>query len=129
MTIGGYANRRSDVFETWKASIRKLAEAPNVFMKLGGLAIRLLGSDFEARPRPAPSEEIAAIWRPYIETCIEAFGPDHCMFESNFPPDKGQCSYRTLFNAFTRIAAHYSEAEKTALFSKTATNFYSLALG
>ena len=50
------------------------------------------------------------------------------MFESNFPPDKGQCSYQVIFNAFKRIAAPYSEAEKTALFSKTATDFYRLAL-
>ena len=74
-------------------------------------------------------KRLAAAWRPYIETCIEAFGPDRCMFESNFPPDKGQCSYQVIFNAFKRIAAQYSEAEKTALFSKTATDFYRLKLG
>ena len=50
------------------------------------------------------------------------------MFESNFPPDKGQCSYQVIFNAFKRIAAQYSEAEKTAMFSKTATDFYRLKL-
>ena len=75
------------------------------------------------------AKEAAAAWRPYIETCIEAFGPERSMFESNFPPDKGQCSYQVIFNAFKRIAAPYSEAEKTALFSKTATEFYQLKLG
>ena len=50
------------------------------------------------------------------------------MFESNFPPDKGQCSYQVIFNAFKRIAASCSEAEKTALFSQTAADFYRLAL-
>ena len=78
---------------------------------------------------PPSSEDAAAAWRRYIETCIEAFGPERCMFESNFPPDKGQCSYQVIFNAFKRIAAPYSEAEKTALFSKTATEFYRLKLG
>ena len=82
---------------------------------------------FICAPQPPSSEEAAAAWRPYIETCIEAFGPSRCMFESNFPPDKGQCSYQVIFNAFKRIAAPYSEAEKTALFSKTATEFYRLA--
>jgi len=48
------------------------------------------------------------------------------MFESNFPPDKGQCSYQVIFNAFKRMAAQYSEAEKTALFSNTAIAFYRL---
>jgi len=98
-------------------------------VKLGGLAMRLLGYDFHERPKPPSSEQAAAAWRPYIETCIEAFGPSRCMFESNFPPDKGQCSYQVIFNAFKRLAAEYSEAEKTALFSKTATDFYRLPLG
>jgi predicted TIM-barrel fold metal-dependent hydrolase len=127
--VGGYANRRAEIFPVWKASILDIAKCPNVVVKLGGLAMRLLGYDFHERPMPPSSEEAAAAWRPYLETCIEAFGPTRCMFESNFPPDKGQCSYQVIFNAFKRIAAHYSEAEKTALFSKTATDFYRLKLG
>jgi predicted TIM-barrel fold metal-dependent hydrolase len=127
--IGSYANRRDEIFPAWKASIQEIAGCPNVAVKLGGLAMRLLGYDFHERPLPPSSEEAAAAWRPYIETCIEAFGPERSMFESNFPPDKGQCSYQVIFNAFKRIAAQYSEAEKTALFSKTATEFYELKLG
>jgi predicted TIM-barrel fold metal-dependent hydrolase len=127
--IGSYANRREEIFITWKASIREIAKCPNVVVKLGGLAMRLLGYDFHQRPKPPSSEELAVAWRPYIETCIEAFGPQRAMFESNFPPDKGQCSYQVIFNAFKRIAAQYSEAEKTALFSKTATDVYRLKPG
>jgi predicted TIM-barrel fold metal-dependent hydrolase len=127
--IGSYANRREEIFASWKASIQEIAKCPNVVVKLGGLAMRLLGYDFHERAMPPSSEEAAAAWRPYIETCIEAFGPERGMFESNFPPDKGQCSYQVIFNAFKRIAAQYSEAEKTALFSKTATDFYKLRLG
>src|ERR1700681_4135349 len=124
--IGSYANRREEIFVNWKASIREIAKCPNVVVKLGGLAMRLLGYDFHERPMPPSSEEGAAAWRSYIESCIEAFGAERAMFESNFPPDKGQCSYQVIFNAFKRIAAQYSEAEKTALFSKTATDFYKL---
>jgi predicted TIM-barrel fold metal-dependent hydrolase len=127
--IGSYANRREEIFASWKASILEIAKCPNVVVKLGGLAMRLLGYDFHERAMPPSSEEAAAAWRPYIETCIEAFGPARGMFESNFPPDKGQCSYQVIFNAFKRIAAQYSEAEKTALFSKTAADFYKLRLG
>jgi len=127
--IGGYANRRDEIFVGWKASIREIAKCPNVVVKLGGLAMRLLGYDFHERPMPPSSEDAAAAWRPYIETCIEAFGPGRCMFESNFPPDKGQCSYQVIFNAFKRIAASYSEPEKAALFSRTAADFYRLGLG
>src|SRR5262245_58480038 len=124
--IGRFAGRREEVFPEWKASIQEIARCPNVVVKLGGLAMCLLGYDFHQRPKPPSSEEAAAAWRPYIETCIEAFGPDRCMFESNFPPDKGQCSYQVIFNAFKRLAAQYSETEKTALFSKTAAEFYRL---
>jgi len=127
--VGGYANRREEIFEDWKASIQDIAKCPNVAVKLGGLAMCLLGYDFHKRARPPPSEQAAAAWRPYIETCIEAFDPSRAMFESNFPPDKGQCSYQVIFNAFKRIAAQYSEAEKTALFSKTAEDVYRLKLG
>jgi predicted TIM-barrel fold metal-dependent hydrolase len=127
LAIGGYAGQREEIFATWKASIQQAAKCCNVTVKLGGLAMRLLGYDFHERPTPPSSEEVAAAWRPYIEACIDAFGPDRCMFESNFPPDKGQCSYQVIFNAFKRIAAQYSEAEKTALFSGTATRVYRLA--
>lgn len=127
--VGSYAGRREEIFGDWKASIRGIARCPNVVVKLGGLAMRLLGYDFHDRPKPPSSEETAAVWRPYIETCIEAFGADRCMFESNFPPDKGQCSYQVIFNAFKRIAAQYSEAERTALFSGTAARVYRLELG
>jgi len=126
--LGVYANRRDEIFKGWKASIQDVAKCPNVSVKLGGLAMRLLGYDFHERAKPPSSEQAAAAWRPYIETCIEAFGPNRAMFESNFPPDKGQCSYQVIFNAFKRIAAPYSEAEKTALFSKTAADVYRLKL-
>jgi predicted TIM-barrel fold metal-dependent hydrolase len=127
--LGRFANRREEVFPLWKASIQEIAKCPNVAVKLGGLAMRLLGYDFHLRPRPPSSEELANAWRPYVETCIEAFGPNRCMFESNFPPDKGQCSYQVIFNAFKRLAVPYSEAEKTALFSGTASDVYRLKPG
>ena len=126
--LGRFAGKREETFPAWKASIQEIAKCPNVSVKLGGLAMRLLGYDFHERPMPPSSEQAAAAWRPYIETCIEAFGPNRAMFESNFPPDKGQCSYQVIFNAFKRIAAQYSETEKTALFARTATDFYRLTL-
>ena len=124
--LGRFAGRREETFAVWKAAIQDIAKCENVVVKLGGLAMRLLGYDFHERPRPPSSEELAAAWRPYVETCIEAFGANRAMFESNFPPDKGQCSYQVIFNAFKRIAASCSEAEKTELFSRTAADFYLL---
>ena len=124
--IGPYAGRRDEVFAEWKRSIAELARCPNVHVKLGGLGMRLFGFDVHAGELPPSSEQLATLWRPYIETCIEAFGPERAMFESNFPVDKGSGSYQLFWNAFKRIAAGCSAAEKTALFSGTASRFYRL---
>jgi L-fuconolactonase len=124
--IGPYAGKRDDVFTEWKNSITELARCPNVHVKLGGRGMRLFGFDVHAGELPPSSEELATLWRPYIETCIEAFGPARAMFESNFPVDKGSGSYQVFWNAFKRIAAGCSADEKTALFSGTASRFYRL---
>ena len=124
--IGPYAGRRDEVFAEWKRSIGEVARCPNVHVKLGGLGMRLFGFDVHAGELPPSSEQLAILWRPYIETCIEAFGPERAMFESNFPVDKGSGSYQLFWNAFKRIAAGCSAAEKTALFSGTASRFYRL---
>lgn len=126
--IGPYATKKQEVFEQWSAAIRRLAGLPNVSVKLGGLGMRLFGADFHARLQPPGSEELARAWGPYIETCIEAFGPRRAMFESNFPVDRATCSYAVLWNAFKRITAKYSETEKDELFSGTAARVYGLRL-
>lgn len=121
-----YAGRRDERFPIWRGNIRELAKSPNVVVKLGGLAMPFVGlPSFMSEP-PASSEQLAAEWRPYIETCIEAFGVERCMFESNFPMDRGACSYATLWNAMKRLASGCSAEEKTALFQGTASRFYRL---
>ncbi|HUB96079.1 MAG TPA: amidohydrolase family protein [Stellaceae bacterium] len=124
--VGAYKGRRADVFAVWRDAIREIARCPNVNVKLGGLGMKWIGFGFEEKPRPPASEELAREWRPYLETCIEAFGPDRAMFESNFPVDKQSCSYAALWNAFKRFAGPYSEAEKKALFFGTAARVYRL---
>ncbi len=125
--IGVYAGRRDEVFATWRSAIRELAQCPNVEVKLGGLGMRINGFGFEQQPEPPSSEQLATAWQPYVETCIEAFGANRCMFESNFPVDKGSYSYLVGWNAFKRLAAGASPDEKAELFSGTATRFYRLA--
>jgi L-fuconolactonase len=122
--IGPY--RREEVFPGWRADLKALAACPNVYVKLGGLAMIVNAFDFHLGPLPPSSGELANAWRPYVETCIEAFGANRCMFESNFPVDKGACSYPVLFNAFKRLASGASAAEKADLFAGTATRFYRL---
>lgn len=117
---------RDEVFAAWKIGIGKLARFPNLDIKLGGLGMLYSGRDYHLRDTPPASDELAADWRPYIETCIEAFGPSRCMLESNFPVDKQSCGYDVLWNAFKRITAPLSQAEKLALYHDTAVRAYRL---
>jgi predicted TIM-barrel fold metal-dependent hydrolase len=123
-----YEGRLEERFPIWRENIRELAKSPNVVVKLGGLAMAFCNfRSFLAEPR-APSQQLADEWQPYVETCIEAFGAERCMFESNFPVDMGSCDYATLWNAFKRMTAGASAEEKTALFSGTAARVYRLSL-
>ena len=106
----------------------QVAACENVTVKLGGLGMTSAGFDFHERPTPPSSEDLAAAWRPYIETAIEAFGPARSMFESNFPPDKSSCSYAVLWNAFKRMSEPCSADELHLLFSGTASRVYALDL-
>ena len=124
--VGPYRGRRDEVFADWHKKIRTLATCLNVHVKLGGQGLILSGFDFNKRPSPPSSEDLAGAWGPYILAVIEAFGPERCMFESNFPPDKNTCSYVTIWNAFKRIVAAASQDEKRALFHDVATRFYRL---
>jgi len=124
LNVGPYAGRQAEILKSWSADIAELAKCPNVNVKIGGLGMINLGFDFHEREAPASSKELAAAWRPYVETCIEAFGPGRCMFESNFPPDKQSCGYTELWNAFKHITAGASPSEKNALYSGTSARVY-----
>lgn len=124
--VGPYQGRQPEVFAQWRAYIKELATCENLYIKLGGLAMNVNGFGFHQQPLPPSSGEMATAWRPYVETAIEAFGPDRCMFESNFPVDKGMCAYPVLWNAFKRLAQGCSADEKAALFHRTAERFYTL---
>jgi predicted TIM-barrel fold metal-dependent hydrolase len=123
-----YAARKDAAIADWRASMSALAKCPNVHVKLGGLAMSYLGLGFDKLDKPASSETLAASWGPLFKHCIDSFGPDRCMFESNFPPDRESVSYAVIWNVFKRIAAGYSPTEKHALFYGTAARAYRLNL-
>jgi predicted TIM-barrel fold metal-dependent hydrolase len=126
--VGPFRNQREEVFVTWRDGIRQLATCPNVHMKLGGLAMAINGFDFHRQVLPPSSGELAYAWRPWMVTCIEAFGAQRCMFESNFPVDKAMCSYPALWNGFKRLTADASANERRALFHDTAARFYRIQI-
>ncbi len=125
--IGPYADKKAETFATWKAGIAELGKCQNVVVKLGGLGMLFGMFDFHKRETPPSSAELAQAYKPYLDTCIAAFGPDRGMFESNFPPDGVSSSYAVLWNAFKRLAANFSADEKAKLFSGTAKRAYRLA--
>jgi len=129
--IGPFANNRDAMLRDWQRGIEDVASCPNVVAKLGGCGMPIYGFGFEGQSQPAPgSEGLAQAWKPQIEIVLRAFGPERCMFESNFPVDKVSCSYGNLWNAFKRIADELgcSEDEKSALFCGTAAGVYGLSL-
>ncbi|AQH03861.1 amidohydrolase (plasmid) [Burkholderia sp. KK1] len=125
--IASYADHRKDVFDTWSRSMRELAQLPNVFVKVGGLGMRINGFEFEKGERPPASTELADAWKPWMHTCIETFGADRCMFESNFPVDKGSYPFSNGWNAFKRLTVQASPQERESLFRGTVAKVYRLA--
>jgi len=122
--VGPFGNRDDEVLPHWRRGLAAVAQCPNVNLKLGGIGMPRLGFDWHSRAKPIGSEELAAGMAPLMTYCIEQFGPNRCMFESNFPVDKVSFSHHVLFNAFKRFSKGYSAAERAALFHDTAVRAY-----
>lgn len=124
--VGAYASRREEIFDQWQHDIAAIAACPNVVAKLGGLAMPDNGTGWFGRNKPPTSDEFVEAQARYYHHTIECFGPDRCMFESNFPVDRLSIAYTVLWNGFKKIARHYSEAEQTAMLYGTAERIYRL---
>ncbi len=124
--VGIYANKDDEVIPAWRDGITAVAARPNVTCKLGGMGMPRFGYGWHARDVPIGSEELAETMEPWMKHCIEQFGPDRCMFESNFPPDKVSFSYNVMYNAFKRLSKEYSVSERAALFHDTAARVYKI---
>ena len=121
---GPFAGRDDEVMAAWRGGLAVLRTCPNVLLKLGGIGMPRFGFDWHTREKPIGSEELAAEMAPLMSFCIEQFGPDRCMFESNFPVDKVSFSHHVLYNAFKRFSKGYSARERAALFHDTAAGAY-----
>ncbi len=132
--MGGQVDTNADaaVISEWQSAIDSVAACSNTVLKVGGAQMRIgpwePSFHMHQRSTPMGSEEMADMLLPFYLYVIEAFGPERCMFESNFPVDKECVSYRTLWNMFKIIAdkAGLNEGEKQAMFSGTAARVYKL---
>jgi predicted TIM-barrel fold metal-dependent hydrolase len=128
LRFGPYANRDDEVLATWRSGIAAVADCPNVNIKLGGIGMPRTGFDWHARDVPIGSDELAESMAPLMNYCIEQFGPNRSMFESNFPVDKLSCSYTVLWNQFKKLTRGFSADERAAMFHDTAMRVYRLPL-
>ena len=124
--VGPYANRDNEVLPAWRKGIEEMAKCPNIVLKLGGVGQTRFAYDWDQLEKPIGSEELARELAPLMEHCIQQFGPDRCMFESNYPVDKISYSYNVLWNAFKRLSKGYSTTERAAMFHDTAARVYSI---
>jgi predicted TIM-barrel fold metal-dependent hydrolase len=104
-------DRDPDELAGWRKAMRRLAEAPNVAVKISGLGVGNPGWTTESI-------------RPLVLDTIEAFGIGRCVVASNFPVDRLTSSYAAIFEAFRAITASFSTEERRALFHDNAVRLY-----
>ncbi|MEZ5145151.1 MAG: amidohydrolase family protein [Acidimicrobiales bacterium] len=125
--VGPFAGRRDEIFATWKDDLAAIAACDNVVAKLGGLAMPDNGFGWHEDPERRPDvDAFLAEQARWYHHAIECFGPERCMFESNFPVDKLSVDYAVVWAAFEVIAERYTPAEQDALFAGTARRTYRL---
>jgi predicted TIM-barrel fold metal-dependent hydrolase len=124
--VGSYAGRRDEVFAAWKPAVAELAQCPNVVAKVGGIQMVVNGYRWHELERPPTSDELLQANQDWYNYTIDQFGPDRCMFESNFPVDKLSCSYTVLWNQFKKLTRGFSADERAAMFHDTAMRVYRL---
>jgi len=122
--MASYTGKLEERFGVWREAITQLGKCENVMVKLGGLAMHNCAMPEAGPAAGVGSEELARQWKPYIDTCIEAFGTKRAMFESNYPVDRWGATYPVLWNAFKRITADVSADEKADLYAGNASRFY-----
>jgi predicted TIM-barrel fold metal-dependent hydrolase len=124
--VGPYAGKRDEVFARWKTDLATVATCPNVVLKVGGIQMVVNGFGWHEREQPPTSDDLLAINRDWYLYAIEQFGPERCMFESNFPVDKLSCSYTVLWNQFKKLTREFPAHQRAAMFHDTARRIYRL---
>lgn len=124
---GHLAAEREAIAARWREDMQRLAEHENVYIKLSGVVMPVLGWDYHSRAEPRV-ERLVEQLGPMVRWTLDTFGAHRCMFASNFPVDKASLSWSTLFQTYEAIVAERSEEEKRALFYDTARQAYRLEL-
>lgn len=105
--------RSSQSQKTWAEGLKKLASLPNMHCKISGLSM------FNQEWNPA---DVALI----IETTLDTFGPERCMFGSNFPVDKLHTNYQDIWQTYLKLTNHMGTEQRQGLFGDNCRRFYRL---
>ena len=125
LNLGRWKKKQDNVQAIWKSELRKLAKLENVYLKIGGIGMEnYFGTDWVSRPKPPSSDEVVTVWNERILWCIETFGTEKCMFESNYPVDRQTLPYSVIWNTFQKIVQTFTASEKDDLFWVTARSVY-----
>jgi predicted TIM-barrel fold metal-dependent hydrolase len=124
--IGPYKGKREEIYTQWRLDVAELAKCENVVAKLGGMAMPVNGWHWHNRDTPATSDELVEAQGDYYFHTIDCFGPERCLFESNYPVDRQSISYPVLWNAYKKMAKSFSEEEKQAMFYGNSKRIYRL---
>jgi predicted TIM-barrel fold metal-dependent hydrolase len=124
--MGQTAEERGHIRGRWEEGLAALAAHPNAVVKLSGLTMPVCGFGFERRDGPPSVDEVVDAIGPLVDTIIGAFGPDRCMFGSNFPVEKPSVPLATLLNSYVAITGGRGVEETERLFSGTAVEMYRL---
>lgn len=127
--IGPYAGKIEEVKEMWKTGLEAMKDCDNITLKVSGLLMPYTGIGEFYKNKVAPtSDEVVSAILPYVETVINIFGTERCMFASNFPVDRCSVSYHVLFNAFKKCCKklELSKTEVENIFFNTASQLYQI---
>ena len=125
LKLGRWKKKQDNVQAIWKSELRKLAKLENVYLKIGGIGMEnYFGTNWVSRPKPPSSDEVVTVWNERILWCIEIFGTEKCMFESNYPVDRQTLPYSVIWNTFQKIVQTFTASEKDDLFWVTARSVY-----
>ncbi len=117
---------RENIFYQWQEDIAELSTLPNVYTKMSGLFMPVLGHQFYKNKQLASKQQIIDLVAPLILHALESFGTYRVMFASNFPMDRVNTSLVNIIDAFSDIVMQYDENALEKVFHHNAKQFYRL---
>ncbi len=125
-SVGAGADERERIRASWREDLARLAEHENVFAKISGLTMPVVGFGFHRRSQPPSAAELVDRLGPFVRHALDAFGVARCFFASNFPMDKASAPYARLFEAYAELARERGGGAPRALLRDNALRFYGI---